>query len=256
MFVKLMQLCAALSLLAVAVPAAAQRPGLDAYLAAADRFDALAAEAQARGAPPRRSEPEAAALLARLSDATATFGGAPFELGDLQPLLLVAQRSIGISNHYVGFGVDPSTPAATAIQAQSANMVRYQDELVPLLVFSVDTMGVLAPLVATMLDQSPSISDVQRTAVAGMRGGVARSINGAIIMTSETPIRPEHRLSAIAAIVRNAPQLVPSLGLTQREPLRALATQYRAHAGPQARSQLDSLIVALGSRECNRLCSL
>jgi hypothetical protein len=248
-----------LALLALGSPLAAnaQLEGLTRWSQTADRFERLAIAATARGAPPRASDPEVAAVLRSLTDREATFGGGPLNQEELLLASQMIQRLPGLANHYTEFAVQNLSAQARARQTDR-NIITYQQELVPMFTFMIDSMGVMVTSVDHMAGQADAaeFSEQQIGGMRQVRNGVTQAASGMILIAAAEGMTPEHRLALVTALERNAATFAAALTPSQRSSVVATAQRARAQLGPQAREMLDRSIGLLSIRTCTRICAM
>jgi hypothetical protein len=241
--------------LLVAVPAfAAERPGFEAYMAAADAFDRLAAASAAKGQPPRAADPEVAALLRTLSDADAAFEDRKFVLDDMEGLVGIMRRALGISALYAEFGASPTASDMELRRLSDRNLVTYQAEMTPLMTFVLDTTVAIAEAVEGNL-ASVSTTE-QRSGAFKIRQGVSDMAPAVMAIAAVPGLTPENRLLVAKSLSRNASSIARVLTITQRKGLIQGVRSARLRAGPQAQSAYDALLTALAGTSCEGLCAL
>jgi|GEM_PF-3927706 len=246
---------AALLLLFGAGAARAQdRPGIAAYLAAADRFDAMTSTS---AAPPRLADPAAAALLRRLGDRSATFGGDRYGPADIPTLTPVVRRALRLMNFYLQYGITPDLlgPAATA--QSNRNSVELQDEIALLTGFAVEAYQV----VLRVADEDvaarglAALTEGQRESLRGMRQGTAMMIDGLIMMIGAPEMGAGNRRLLVGTLARNATSFSAALSLDQRRRIAAAIVGMRARF-PGVGAELDRIAAAMEARACERMCAL
>ena len=246
---------AAASALLVSVPAFAERPGFEAYLAAADSFDRLAAAAAAKGAPPRATDPEVASLIRALSDPNAVFEDRKFAPEDLTQLASIMNRALGIAALYAEFGAGPGASDADIARVSDRNLVTYQNEAVPLIAFVLDATSAIAQAFNDNFDPSTFTAE-QRSGALQMRQGMSQMAPGFVMMASAPGVTPENRLVFATTLSRNAPIIAGMLTLSQRKGLINHVRAARSGAGPQAQREYDVILAALAATRCEGLCAL
>jgi hypothetical protein len=248
-------------LLAVAAPASAQgQPNFDRYFEAADRFDRLASEALRRGGPPPRlSDPRVAALFSDLTQMGRVFDPPAFTLEDMPRVTELMQRSLAILSLYMDWGPPPPEGDAARAQAANRNMVLYQAEVVPMLVFIADMSSALLSLMTAFVSDPASepLTDGQRDGVATSRQGINEVVAGLLGMISYPGVTPENQLVVANALAANGPRFAAALTLSQR---RALAEGIRIKrdraTGAQTRAALTRALEAFSAGGCEGLCAI
>jgi hypothetical protein len=248
-------LAAAALALVIAAPATAERPGFQAYFAAADSFDRLAAAAAAKGAPPRASDPEVASLIRALSDPGATYEDRKFTTEDLVQLTSIMNRAMGIAALYAEFGAGPAASDAEIRRVSDRNLLTYQNEATPLIAFVLDATSAITQAVNDNLDSTTFASE-QRAGALQMRQGMNKMADGFLMMASAPGLTPENRLLLATALSRNASNIADMLTLSQRKALINQVRAARSSSGPQAQREYDLFLTALAVTTCEGLCAL
>lgn len=253
---RLRALLAILILLA-AVPAWAQeRRGLDRWFEAAGRFDALATAAAVESRVPRLADREARLLLRRLTDARAAFGEVTFSVADAERLGQMLERTMAIAQLYLQHGIDPTSASPETQAEQTENIVTYQNELLPLLAFTVDTGARIAASQASLFAAGTPLSESLRLNLIQTRGGIAQIVRGVLFIGGEPAIGAESRLLALQALARNATVLAATFTIAERGTILAAAREIRGGAAGGAAEALDVLIRALETPDCSGFCAL
>lgn len=249
-------LLAAIVLLAATPVSAQARRGIDRWLEAAERFEALAASAAAENRVPRLGDREARSLLRRLTDTRATFGDEGFTATDTETLGRMLERTIAIAQLYLQHGIDPASASPETQSEQTENIVTYQHELLPLLAFTVDTGARIASSQLQNFAAGTVLSEPQRLNVIQTRGGIAQIVRGVLFMGGEPAIGVENRLLALRALARNASVLAETFTIAERGTILAAAREIRGGAAGDEAEALDALIRAMEAPVCTGFCAL
>ena len=250
--------CASL-LLVAAIPAQAAGARLFApWHEAADRFERLAGEAQARGELPRMSDPEAAALLTTLSDSQALLANRGFAYEDSQKLSDMLFRSIRILmlyGHPTGFPDGPSDVYPVSA-ASRASYVEHQAEAVPLFIFTIDAMAPTMNIAGEELEANPArrTEASWREAAAHWRY-IVDYLGIALEAIEWQQLAPERRLAIAQALARNAPVLARNFSLANRAGMLARLAPVRDRSQGDVRAALDTVAAAFEAPGCTHLCA-
>lgn len=248
-------LAAAMALMTSVSASSAERPGFEAYLAAADSFDRLAAAAVAKGSLPRAADPEVAPLIRALSDPNATFEDRKFAPEDLAQMASIMNRALGIAALYAEFGAGPAASDEEIRRVSDRNLIMYQDEVTPLISFVLDATSAITQAVNDNLDPATFTAE-QRSGALQMRQGMNEMAPGFVMMASAPGLTAENRLRFASTLSRNAALIAGMLTLTQRKGLINQVRAARSGAGPQAQREYDVFLTALAATSCEGLCAL
>lgn len=259
-----------LSTLSVAM--AAPPPGLAKYQAARAEFDSMVADAKAgKGDLPRLSDPKAAEVLRILSDADGVLGTQTYGWGDFFPLLDVCNTTPGVAYSQFDMGpLDyssdvPITPAGEKEQEDAArkNRIVYQDEVIPLIEFSLACHLRLLPLLEEMGEflkrGGISYSD-KRGMIIRVKGMQVRSMVrfSSLVLglnRKDSEIRPENARRLLKAGARMADAYAVTFTERQRAFVIRKAQKVRPDLDSAAQTDLDIIVKAMQRAECEGLCS-
>lgn len=222
------------------------------FFAAADQLDRLAGAAASAGAPPRISDPQVAALFARLTDAPHVFNH-PYGMEDVRQIGPVLNRTLGFFVLYMDWGAANglSGPARTSLE--NRNAVLYQDEMVPVVGFAFDAGAVLLRTVSASMTRAPAGSGA---GLAQSREGVTQMVGGLLGMMVLRGVTPDHRLAYAQILARNSDDLAGALTLSQRRAMAVHLDIVRQQVGPRARAALERALGAFSSSSCTGLCAM
>ncbi len=259
----------ALGLALVVLPAWAES-AIERYLAAGKTFDALKAEANAKGEMPRISDPRTAEVLAVLADATDAYGTPAFPAGREiieQDICAIANKAsvgyslFGLDALVKGKMIDPNGDKQIVAQQiselQVKNYVTFQDEVLPLLGFGRHCMAGVLPTLTTFVGNLPveQMTEIRRQGLQQMRFGIKGMITGSIAGLGDIGIRDTLRVAAFNGLKRDLPRLVPALSIEDRseviKTIKALAPKVPAMHQKDVAAMLD----ALDSKTCEGLCT-
>lgn len=253
---RLRALLAVLALLVAAPISAQERRGIDHWFEAAERFDALARTAAEERRVPRLADRETRYMLRRLTDARAAFGDETFEVVDAERLGQMLERTMVIAQLYLQHGIDPTSASPETQSEQTENIVTYQNELLPLLAFTVDTGARIAASQASLFAAGTPLSESLRLNLIQTRGGIAQIVRGVLFIGGEPAIGAVNRLLALQALARNAPVLAATFTIAERGTILAAAREIRRSATGARAEALDVLIRALETPDCAGFCTL
>jgi hypothetical protein len=263
-----LQLYITLAVLLLALPSFAESsPELAAYLKTADQFAELAKEAKARGTVPRRDDPKAAALLNILSDSQRTFGTRTYGKDDLKTLVdvcgaankaVVVYSLAGLEALKDANATDQMALAAKIRALMIANSHTYQDEMVPLIVFSTHCMARTIPAMTTFMQELPpaQMTDVRRAGLAQTRTGIIQIVLGGIGSQVEMGISEANRRAMLNAVAGNIAAITQALTLPQRANLLQTSLRVEVSAPAEVHDTFDLINAALKDNQCKGLCAL
>lgn len=231
-----------------------RHPGIEEYLATADRFERLAAQS---ATPPRLTDPAAGPLLRRLTDSRATFGSARFTIDDLEPVETIMQRTYAIVVRYAHHGLASGVAAAEATRLEDENSILFQDEIMPFVAFSIEVIGIVARAVREDdgSDDPIAATPEGRRQLLAVRQTLEGTV-GDLTMAADPRLRPANRMVLLEAYARHAPAISASLTLPQRRRLHGALEPLRPAFSPEARARLDEILEALAATTCEGLCAL
>lgn len=199
---------AVLALLTASVSPAAAETELQEYLEAGKTFESLKAEALKTGDVPRPSDPRVRDTLAILANNSRTFGSASFRFDDdaaKSDLCSVAVRAtmtyglFGLEAFVKEKGLSPTSGREAFYEAtlelQGRNVVSFQDEVFPLLAFSVRCLAASLPWLAGFVEKLPSeqMTEVRREGLRKVRQGVREVVIGDIESLNHEGLREGNR---------------------------------------------------------------
>lgn len=244
-------------------PAPAATPAAQQYAAAARDMASRIDNRPATGAMPRTTDGQVAALIAILSDRGNRFGTAAFPVQGVASYQRVCSVPVVLTQQYARFGLDrrlaanadPARRDAIVAQVASANTRAYQNQVLPLLGFAIRCNALHVPALEQVMTQ-PGLPPARRQALGGVRAALAQQIATGLTTLAQPGIQPQHRAALLGRIAANAPALVRTMTLAQRDALGVRVARYLAASPPALRSDFARLQGALGDRTCVALCRL
>jgi hypothetical protein len=247
-------------LLAIAAPAHAQSDAsFDRYFEAADRFDRLAAEAAQRGGlAPQLGDPQFAALFPDLTDPDRVFVRRTYPPADLHRLGRVLTRAVTIGTGYLTWGSAAPADSAAGVAAQDRNMIRYQAEFVPMMLFMAEGTGVVLRTLLAGLDAAPDAPATaqQRASIATVRGGLSEMLKGLLGMITFPGMAPERGLAIARNMAALGPDFAAAMTLPQRREIAGEIRATRDRVRGQTRAALDRALRVFSDSVCEGLCAI
>lgn len=259
--------------LATHAAAAAAGTELQKYFAAAEKFEALKAEANKKNEMPRLRDKEVAETLAVLSNKSGTFGTPAFPMNaeamdrDLCGAANKAQAAysmniLGIDALYAEkkfpLKDDPETISRVMDELIKRNTIAYQDELFPLLAFGDDCLAATVPLLTEFMTKLPpeQFTPIRRQALVKFRDGVSSMALGALADLNAPGLSEPNRSLQLKAVLRDLPVLSGVLPLKARAQLKA-AVEAALPSVPKAhQAEGAAMATILDDPKCEGLCKL
>lgn len=247
-------------LLAIAAPAHAQsEASLDRYFEAADRFDRLAAEAAQRGGlAPQLGDPRFAALFPDLTDPGRVFVRRIYPPADLPRLGLVITRGVAIGTGYLMWGSAAPEDSAAGVAAQDRNMIRYQAEFVPMMLFLAEGTGAILRTLLAGLGAPPyaHVTAQERASIASVRGGLSGMLKGMLGMIIFPGMAPERGLAIARNMAALGPDVAAAMTLPQRREIVGEIRATRDRVRGETRAALDRALRVFSNSVCEGLCAI
>jgi hypothetical protein len=257
---------AAIALTCSPAVASGAQDAVQRYFAAAAQVSELLSRPDLESLP-RAKDPQMAAAFAIITDVKAVLKPRRFTVNDLGVLSDVCSKNLEIMMKYALFDpkrkVDPKSNELTGFLQMMAfmneNVRAYQDEIAPLLAFSLRCPAVLIPLLGTFIARLPpeDFNETRRRGLEKMRISYLTSyLTGLRCFTrdSSAPFAPANARRVIDALVDTAPVYAGFLPLDARARILAAASQARA-ATPKAAPAIDKIVRAMARRDCVGLCA-
>lgn len=250
-----MAAASAAAFMLVAGPASAQAEPETAMAAARELTAALQA-AQASGAqPPKMSDPASAALIRKASEVAAADAMTGENLGKVIELCATnGQPMMG----YVFFGT-AGVDEVEANRRVAANSVGYQDELAPIMRFSIRCMArmfVEAERFTVALPEAERTLPGRREGVARSSLGGAQSLIGAVMVAIDPSMRVANREMLLDEAVLQAGTYARGMKPVDRAQVVAVINGAPHQADPSVRSRLARIREAMSLTTCEGLCAL
>ena len=261
---------AAATLLVAIVPAAiraeqgsgAPSAAATAHKAAADRFEALAKDAEVTGRMPRRGDLGVANLLDTLADAVGIYGTPKFpaRLAEIGVCLDVRKALVRYSLHGLRAELPPSTTSAESAQAVRAgsarNIVAYQDEIAQLAEFDTRCRATLTPeLEAVVATHAPQETTTERRdGLRKLRIAIGDVAAGEVLQLGTAGLQPDNRDRLLAVMLTHLPVSVRAMTHDERRALARRLVDVKASAPSTSGSKIDALVGILSSTDCAALC--
>jgi hypothetical protein len=241
-------------------------PGAAGFDEAARQYDRLAVKAYAAGQMPRLADPLAGPVLRRLSDGKAVLGSGTYGPADLGPLTAICGKVNEVTVKYTMHGIEELKPLAGGDRARLAEAVRqletknareYEDEIVPLLAFSLRCMDKELPAL-TAFTASLKPDELTAVRIAGIeqfRSGAISLVVGAVQMLIDPDIGTEHKALMAESLADAADNLLSALTIVQRQSLADMARSSKDAVDAEYRAPLGKFIAGGDNRACNVICS-
>jgi hypothetical protein len=247
-------------LLAIAAPAHAQgEASFDRYFEAADRFDRLAAEAAQRGGlAPQLGDPRFAALFPDLTDPGRVFVRRTYPPADLPRLGSIMTRAVTIGTGYLTWGSAEPVDSAAGVAAQDRNMIRYQAEFVPMMLFVAQGTGATLRTLLAGLGAPPyaQATAQERANIASIRGGLSDMLKGLLGMITFPGMAPERGLAIARDMAALGPDLAAAMTLPQRREIVGEIRATRDRVRGETRAALDRALRVFSNSVCEGLCAI
>lgn len=237
---------------------------LEKYNAAAQKFEQLRSEAKKQDRLPRISEPETAATLAILANASGSLGTPAFPASAETMEADVCGAAFKATVAYMLFGLDkeikPGMSSADSGQLflaiQQKNFSAFQDEVVPLLVFSTHCQALHIPVVENFIANLPveQITAIRRNGIKQLRLGIRQMVVGSIQQLADPNLKDINRHAMFFGVVRDLPTFVPILKPEERAQMRQFLEQQIAIAPSEFQEQIKGTIAAFQTDKCEGLC--
>lgn len=248
---------------------AAQPPGGKAYQDAAAQFEKLSGGAIGDENVPRMSEPGIAPLLRTLADANAVFGDERYGVEDLPAVMAICGKANAVFMRYalsgmqklksrVQAGASASELAGRMAALMEANILRYQDEALPVSAFGMRCQAQVVPLMTTFAERlrPEEFTEVRRAGLRQMRKGVMNSLVGTLAMAGNKAIRVANQRSVMNAVGDVADVYAAALTTQQRRTVMQVALSSRSKVPAELKPQVDKLLEAVERTDCTGLCAL
>lgn len=235
-----------------------------AHKAAADRFEALAKDAEVTGRMPRRGDPGVVNLLDTLADSAGIYGTPKFPatLAALGVCLDVRKALVRYSLNGLRAELSPSMTSAESAQVVSAasarNIVAYQDEIAQLADFDTRCRAKLTPeleAVVAMLSPQETTTE-RRDDLRKLRLAVGDLAAGEVLQLGAAGLRADNRDRLLAAMLAHLPVSARAMTPDERRALARRLADLKATAPPPSASKIDALLGILSSTDCAALCRL
>ena len=261
-------------LIAARAPVAAETE-LQTYLAARQTFESLEADAAKVGDAPRLSDPRVRDTLAILSNASGTLGSASFPVDDEAMQRDLCSVPIRTAFDYLQFGLEAfvdekmkekqlsATSSREAIGAVkdelgARNMLKFQDEVVPLLAFGQRCIAAEAPWLTTFMEKLPpeQMTEVRRQGLRKFRGGVKQMAMTAVGLLANPLVHEDNRPLMLKSAARNLPALSEALSLDERAQVKREVEKLGADAPQAYQPDIALILQTLSNTQCEGLCRL
>lgn len=237
------------------------------YSASVQRFSQLQAQAAASHAVPTLSDPEAAKVLATLSNHRRFLDAQSFTDRDIQNLMGTCESANQVVQSYTLFDLgsslnktikDPAEAARITAAVALRNIIKYQDEATPLFAFEMICLAKEIPLLERF---AAKLAPTEFT--AERRAGLTQARNGmfsVFFSMAQIPIDAAISLSNRRELITAMAEVAPSFArildpATRRQAHDHLAAQV-ARVPMQFAEQYRQLIDALNVKDCEGLCRL
>lgn len=248
---------------------AAQPPGGKVYRDAAAQFENLSGGAIGDENVPRMSEPGIAPLLRTLADADAVFGDEHYGVEDLPAVMAICDKANAVFMRYalsgmrklksrVQAGASASELARRMAALMDANILRYQDEALPVSAFGIRCGAKVLPLMTTFAERlrPEEFTEVRRAGLRQMRKGMMNSLVGALAMAGNQAIRAPNQRSVMDAIGDVADVYAAALTTQQRLTVMQVAQSSRSKVSTELKPKVDKLLESVERTDCTGLCAL
>jgi hypothetical protein len=235
------------------------------YSRAAQEFERVATAAKDENAMPRLSDPKSAKLLASLSD-TSLLDRKTYRIGDLDELMSICDETNKLTMSYTLFGsknldlhnADPKQLTSQLVPLMTRNAVRFQDELTPLMAFSLHCQAKSVPplteFVATL--KSQQMNAARHQGLVQYREGIFKMCYGALQVSVDPAQKQPNRVRILRELADDAPQLASVLQPQARTQLIALIRTEQVKSSPLLDPHFKAIADAMGSTRCEALCAL
>jgi hypothetical protein len=243
---------------------------IERYLAASKTFDALKAEANAKGEMPRISDPRTAEVLAVLADAAGLYGTPAFPAGpeilDKDICSIANKAGVGYSlfgldallkNKTIDLNSDQKVFAQQIWELQAKNFVAYQDEVLPLVGFGRHCMAGVLPTLTSFVGSLPAaqMTEIRRDGLRKMRLGIKGMIVGSIAGLGDTGTRDLLRIAAFNGLKRDLPQMVPALSIEDRAEVMKTIKALAPKVPIKQKDDIVAMLEVLDTKTCEGLCT-
>lgn len=162
-----------------------------------------------------------------------------------------------IIRRYLWNGVTADRASPELVDQMNRNMVRYQDEIFPLLALQGDLLALMLRGARELFagPNAPEITQIRRQGLAQMRQGLANVISGAAQTATESQTRVANSVILLDVVLINSGEFVAALTLAERQQLIASVRGHRANARTETIERLDELIRKLEDANCTGLCA-
>jgi len=266
---------AAFALMTALAPPAMAETELQAYLAARQTFESLMADAAKTGDAPRLADPRVRDTLAILSNASGTLGSASFPVDDEAVQRDLCSVPVRTAFDYLQFGLEAFTDEminekrlsptssrdaiGTVVDELGArNMVKFQDEVFPLLAFGQRCTAVEIPWLTSFFEKLPpeQMTEVRRQGLRGFRGSVKQMAIYALGLLANPVVHGDNRRLMLKSAARNLPALSEALSLDQRAEVKREVEKLGANAPEAYLPDIAAILQALSNTQCEGLCRL
>lgn len=253
--------------IAIACSPAVASGGQDAvqrYLAAAAQVNELLSRPDLESLP-RANDPRMAGAFAIITDAKAVLKPRRFKVDDIGVLNDVCDKNLEIMMKYMLFDpkrkLDPKSDEPAGVMQtmmfMNENARAYQDEIAPLLAFSLRCPAIVIPLLGTFVAKLPpeEFDERRRRGLAKMRiGHLTSYLTSVRCFTRDSAFTTANARRIIDALVETAPVYAGFLPLDARDQILAAARQAR-DATPKFAPAIDKIARAMARRDCVDLCA-
>jgi hypothetical protein len=241
---------------------------LSSYKLASHQFNELAARAKPQHRMPSRSEPAAASVLAVMSDHQRFFGKAKYTVKDTDAVLDMCDIANRTARAYLVFElaayVDrsmagiPGKVEALTRQVVTGNINKYQNEMIPLLVFQQHCTGAVLPLLSAYTAALPRrrMTKEQLEGLAQVRRGVVKLYLGSSQTALETGLSATNRHMLFDSLTQMSPLFSQVLDLPARREVRDYFRGFQATAPKEFQPYVKQINQTLESPACTGMCLL
>jgi hypothetical protein len=255
--------------LVLAFPARAAENTVNIYLAKAKDFQAIQRERAAKGEMPRISEPRIAEMLSILSDRAGSFGSPAFSPSMEQISKGFCQIPAQLAEVYMNFNIkselskisksDPKSRGDVLTRLYDRNRVAFQDEVTPLMAFSLRCLFSSLPRLSTELQVMYGAGSVpnMKTFLYPIQHHIRNSISLMIIKPlAETSLREENRKLFFTVIYQERKHWIDALPLEARASLKQEIRMQAPQVSAAYRDRIAVIEQALDDKKCEGLCKL
>jgi hypothetical protein len=249
----------------IGTAAIAAPQGIDEYLQASAKFEALVTEGAKAHKMPRITEKQAADVILTLSDRQRFLNSYTFQLKEFDLLLDICGKANAAVMSYALFDLeanldkkdDPKLIALKVQKLMGRNVQTYQNELARLQPFQIQCMATQVPLMREFVEslKPEEMTEVRRDGLKQWQNGMYGMYIGCLQSINNSQLSKSYRLIILQSLADTAEVFAPSLQLAMRKRILNLAKSIQSITSDDFQLPLAKIIQAMSDISCEGLCA-